>query len=206
MACALQNHMLEMDAKRAPAPGWETIRYMVSVVQYGGRITDEYDKLLMDTLAEKYFQPVGILTWPASQRPCLCETQMPCCVARAIHHVLKISESCRALDKALIRPIKPQHRQVSRNEPLIDSSVVICQPGVRAIHIVAEPDRHFCSLQLVPCKPDESHIAGLLAYNLVIFYCHQSLMSDWTLLKILDLPCFAMLSVMLVCCAVKSSA
>ena len=38
-ACALQNHMLEVDAKRAPAPGWETIRYMVSVVQYGGRIT-----------------------------------------------------------------------------------------------------------------------------------------------------------------------
>ena len=59
-ACALQNHMLEIDAKRAPAPGWETIRYMVSVVQYGGRITDEYDKLLMDTLAEKYFQAVRI--------------------------------------------------------------------------------------------------------------------------------------------------
>ncbi|CAK0759668.1 Dynein gamma chain, flagellar outer arm [Coccomyxa viridis] len=57
----LQNHMLEMDAKRAPAPGWETIRYMVSVVQYGGRITDEYDKLLMDTLAEKYFQPSNLL-------------------------------------------------------------------------------------------------------------------------------------------------
>lgn len=45
-----------MDAKKAPAPGWETIRYMIAVVQYGGRITDEYDKLLMDTLAEKYFQ------------------------------------------------------------------------------------------------------------------------------------------------------
>ena len=69
--CALQNHMLEMDAKRAPAPGWETIRYMVSVVQYGGRITDEYDKLLMDTLAEKYFQPVGVLTQSAPQQPCL---------------------------------------------------------------------------------------------------------------------------------------
>lgn len=59
-ACALQNHMLEVDARRAPAPGWETIRYMVSVVQYGGRITDEYDKLLMDTLAGKYFQPVRV--------------------------------------------------------------------------------------------------------------------------------------------------
>ena len=64
--------MLEMDAKRAPAPGWETIRYMVSVVQYGGRITDEYDKLLMDTLAEKYFQPVGSLHSQLHSKPACC--------------------------------------------------------------------------------------------------------------------------------------
>jgi len=51
----LQNHLLEMDAKKAPAPTWETIRYMVSVIQYGGRITDDFDQLLMDTYAEKYF-------------------------------------------------------------------------------------------------------------------------------------------------------
>jgi dynein heavy chain len=45
-----------MEAKRASAPTWETVRYMVSAIQYGGRITDEFDKLLMDTYAEKYFQ------------------------------------------------------------------------------------------------------------------------------------------------------
>lgn len=97
----LQNHMLEMDAKRwgecefrmllklcqphvcgagwglahahtpsappptgprrrASQPTWETVRYMVSVIQYGGRITDDYDQLLMDTFAEKYFHP-GVL-------------------------------------------------------------------------------------------------------------------------------------------------
>lgn len=54
----MQNHLLEMDAKRATAPTWETVRYMVSAIQYGGRITDEFDKLLMDTYAEKYFQQV----------------------------------------------------------------------------------------------------------------------------------------------------
>ena len=54
----VQNHLLEVDGKKAPAVGWDTIKYMVAVVQYGGRITDEYDKLLMDTLAEKYFQQV----------------------------------------------------------------------------------------------------------------------------------------------------
>jgi dynein heavy chain len=42
---------------RALQPTWETVRYMVSVIQYGGRITDDYDQLLMDTFAEKYFHP-----------------------------------------------------------------------------------------------------------------------------------------------------
>jgi len=54
IAC-LQNHLLEVDAKKAAGPTWETVRYMVSEIQYGGRITDDFDQLLMDTYAEKYF-------------------------------------------------------------------------------------------------------------------------------------------------------
>jgi hypothetical protein len=57
---SLQNHLLEMDAKKAPAPTWETVRYMISCIQYGGRITDDFDQLLMDTFAEKYFHQ-GVL-------------------------------------------------------------------------------------------------------------------------------------------------
>ena len=56
----IQNHLLDMDAKHAAAPTWETIRYMVSAIQYGGRITDEYDKLLMDTYAERFFHQVKL--------------------------------------------------------------------------------------------------------------------------------------------------
>uniref|UniRef100_A0A383W453 AAA+ ATPase domain-containing protein n=1 Tax=Tetradesmus obliquus TaxID=3088 RepID=A0A383W453_TETOB len=56
----LQNHLLEMDAKKAPQPTWETVRYMISCIQYGGRITDDFDQLLMDTYAEKYFHQ-GVL-------------------------------------------------------------------------------------------------------------------------------------------------
>lgn len=55
-----QNHLLEMDAKKAPAPTWETVRYMISCIQYGGRITDDFDQLLIDTFAEKYFHQ-GVL-------------------------------------------------------------------------------------------------------------------------------------------------
>lgn len=49
----LQNHLMEMDAKKAAQPTWETVRYMISCIQYGGRITDDFDQLLMDTYAEK---------------------------------------------------------------------------------------------------------------------------------------------------------
>ena len=59
MFCScMQNHLLEMDAKKAAQPTWETVRYMISAIQYGGRITDDFDQLLMDTYAEKYFHPV----------------------------------------------------------------------------------------------------------------------------------------------------
>lgn len=51
----MQNHLLEVDAKKAAGPTWETVRYMVSEIQYGGRITDDFDQLLMDTYAEKFF-------------------------------------------------------------------------------------------------------------------------------------------------------
>jgi dynein heavy chain len=33
---------------------------MISCIQYGGRITDDFDQLLMDTFAEKYFHQ-GVL-------------------------------------------------------------------------------------------------------------------------------------------------
>ena len=61
-ACA-QNHLLEAEGKRAGGPTWETVRYMVAAIQYGGRITNELDKLLMATYAEKLFHQVGGRRW-----------------------------------------------------------------------------------------------------------------------------------------------
>jgi len=51
----LQNHLLDMEAKRAAQPTWETVRYMISVIMYGGRITDDLDQITMDTYADRYF-------------------------------------------------------------------------------------------------------------------------------------------------------
>ena len=57
----LQNHLLEMESKKATQPTWETVRYMVSVIMYGGRITDDFDQLLCDTYADKFFNQAGLV-------------------------------------------------------------------------------------------------------------------------------------------------
>ncbi len=41
---------------------WTTVRYMISEIQYGGRITDDWDRLQMNVFTEKFFkQEVSIL-------------------------------------------------------------------------------------------------------------------------------------------------
>jgi dynein heavy chain len=49
-----------MDAKKAKDVTWSTIRYMISEIQYGGRITDDWDRRQMNTFAEKYFAQVSL--------------------------------------------------------------------------------------------------------------------------------------------------
>ena len=38
------------------SPPWDAIRYLISEVTYGGRVTDEWDRRLLNVYANEYYQ------------------------------------------------------------------------------------------------------------------------------------------------------
>ncbi|KAJ0182474.1 hypothetical protein K1T71_001843 [Dendrolimus kikuchii] len=49
----VQNHLDVLEPGQGPS--WTTVRYMVSAVQYGGRVTDDYDNRLLSTFTRVWF-------------------------------------------------------------------------------------------------------------------------------------------------------
>ncbi|XP_069464857.1 dynein axonemal heavy chain 8 [Ambystoma mexicanum] len=95
----IQNHLDECDVKKGVS--WSTIRYMIGEVQYGGRVTDDYDKRLLNCFArvwfsEKIFDPV--FNFYVGYKIPICKT---------IEQYLEIIQSLPAVDTPQVFGLHP---------------------------------------------------------------------------------------------------
>lgn len=51
----ISNHLLDMRSRKSSKVDWAALRFLIGVIQYGGRITDENDRVLMAAYCEKFF-------------------------------------------------------------------------------------------------------------------------------------------------------
>eukprot|EP01006_Ploeotia_vitrea_P030174 TRINITY_DN62648_c0_g2_i1.p1 TRINITY_DN62648_c0_g2~~TRINITY_DN62648_c0_g2_i1.p1 ORF type:complete len:699 (+),score=99.78 TRINITY_DN62648_c0_g2_i1:302-2098(+) len=122
----LQNHLTTVgdDHRRGPV-SWETIRYMIAEIQYGGRITDDKDRILFSTMAE-----VWLTTKIVQPDFTFCPGYGIPQFEEIIHHRKFIETSLPAVDNPEVFGLHPNADITFRTKQsqLILNTILDCQP------------------------------------------------------------------------------
>ncbi|XP_069033626.1 dynein axonemal heavy chain 5 [Embiotoca jacksoni] len=119
----VQNHLDDLDAKRGV--NWSCLRYMLGEVQYGGRVTDDLDKRLLNTFTRVWFSEDTF-----SDTFCFFEGYDIPTRARSVQDVLQHIEALPPLDSPEVFGLHPNaditYQTNLANETL--STIISIQP------------------------------------------------------------------------------
>ncbi|XP_065805228.1 dynein axonemal heavy chain 5 [Labrus bergylta] len=119
----VQNHLDELDSKRGV--NWSCLRYMLGEVQYGGRVTDDLDKHLLNTFTSVWFSENTF-----SDKFCFYKGYTIPSVSKSVQDVLQHIEALPLVDSPEVFGLHPNaditYQTNLANETL--STIISIQP------------------------------------------------------------------------------
>uniref|UniRef100_A0A3B4Y7S0 Uncharacterized protein n=1 Tax=Seriola lalandi dorsalis TaxID=1841481 RepID=A0A3B4Y7S0_SERLL len=123
----VQNHLDDLDARRGV--NWSCLRYMLGEVQYGGRVTDDLDKRLLNTFTRVWFSENTF-----SDKFCFYKGYSIPAKAKTVQDVLQHVEALPLVDSPEVRAHWTSNHDPSshRGDPAASSLNLLLSAGVWA--------------------------------------------------------------------------
>ncbi|XP_036143732.1 dynein heavy chain 8, axonemal [Monomorium pharaonis] len=96
----INNHLNDYNPKRGI--NWQSVRYMIGEVQYGGRVTDDYDKRLLNTFAKVWFTEALF-----AEERFVFYKNYPLLIYKQVNHYMKAIDGMSPIDPPQVYGLHP---------------------------------------------------------------------------------------------------